>query len=90
MDLLFGIDSLPSFRMSGPIRATRAGCDNILETQARMFRGVLRSDPVIYTISQSEELIELELYEAEVDDNGRQTQGELLARFTRIEEGDLW
>lgn len=91
MDLLFGIDSLPSFRMSGPIRATRAGCrDNILETQARMFRGVLRSDPVIYTITQSEELIEMELYEAEVDDNGRQTQGELLARFTRIEEGDSW
>jgi heat shock protein HslJ len=91
MDLLFGIDSLPSFRMSGPIRATRAGCrDNILDTQARMFRGVLRSDPVIYTITQSKELIELELYEAEVDNNGRQTQGELLARFTRIEEGDSW
>lgn len=91
MDLLFGIDSLPSFRMSGPIRATRAGCrDNILEKQARMFRGVLRSDPIIYTITQSEEVIELELYEAEVDNNGRQTQGELLARFTRIEEGDSW
>ena len=91
MDLLFGIDSLPSFRLSGPIRATRAGCrDNILDTQARMFRGVLLSDPIIYTIAQTDELIELELYEAEVDDNGRQTQGDLLARFTRIEEGDSW
>ena len=52
--------------------------------QEKMFRDVLRSNAIIYNIVHGE-VVELELYAAKVDDDGRQAPGEWLACFTRVE-----
>jgi hypothetical protein len=54
--------------------------------QEKMFRDVLRSNAIIYNIVHGE-VVELELYAAKADDDGRQTPGEWLACFTRVETG---
>ena len=88
MNMLSGNGVLPSFRAKS-ILSTRRGCrSDALRKQMKMFYDVLRSNAVTYNIVNGE-VVELELYAAKVDDNGRQTQGELLARFTRVET-EFW
>lgn len=88
MNMLSGNGVLPSFRAKS-ILSTRRGCrSDALRKQMNMFYDVLRSNAVTYNIVNGEN-VELELYAAKVDDNGRQTQGELLARFTRVET-EFW
>jgi len=88
INMLSGNGVLPSFRAKS-ILSTRRGCrSDALRKQMNMFYDVLRSNAVTYDIVNGE-VVELELYAAKVDDNGRQTQGELLARFTRVET-EFW
>jgi heat shock protein HslJ len=88
MDVLSGIGVLPSFRV-GNVSSTRLGCrGDALRKQMNMFYDVLRSNAVTYNIVNGE-VVELELYATNVDGNGRQTQGELLARFKWVET-EFW
>ena len=86
MNMRSGIGVLPSFRAKS-IFSTRRGCrSDAMWKQMNMFYDVLRSNAVTYNIVNGE-VVELELYAAKADDDGRQTPGEWLACFTRVETG---
>jgi len=80
-DLLFGIDTLPQFRAEQPTINVQRGCHNDIMRQERAFMELLRQDAIIFQISTDGE--ELRLYDVAVAANGRQTQGNLMALFSR-------
>lgn len=80
-DILFGIDTLPQFKAEQPTINVRNGCHNDIMRQERAFMDILRQDAIIYQISTDGE--ELRLYDVAIADNGRQTQGNLMAIFSR-------
>ena len=76
-DMLFGIDFLPQFRV-GDLVTSYMYCEGkVGETEIDFLNGLQRG-PIIYETSSGGELT---LWDTVVGDDGRQTRGDLIAKF---------
>jgi len=75
-DMLFGIDFLPQFRVDDLVSSKMYCEGKVGETELNFFNG-LQQGPIIY----DQEGGDLTLWDTVVGDDGRQTRGDLIAKF---------